>query len=780
MKKRIFLIVSSIIAVLVVASLVVLTVISKPKKKGDTTVPGSDGSNSNIEKPSDSFGEDDPDDKYNKYYSYIVGDKVDCEDFINNYDQIGENFPFITKNEDGTFTASQVGEASATIVLTNMQITLHIHVYEKGDGSKENPYNIVRIEDFVKYFNQKNKGVYYKQQANIDLSSYNNGNWVPLGTLDYPFMSNYDGNGYKISNLNIVINESNIEKYISKNGSATTLQVGFFGVACGDKDSKISINKLILRNAKIDTTKIDTKAFKSSNEVFKSINVSSGIALVAGYVENVQINGVKVNGTIDASLGASEAFGAYDSPVAGLVGVAIDSSITATNAKVKITSTGVGFVDGEKTLSSCVAGLVGRITKSKIERCQVSPTIEVVDDNLAYIAGAVGVVGGEKTGSEINDVVVIGATFNSLLKYGKEINVAGFVSVLKADNSITNCHVYNSVATTSGSGEYVDSVVAGFVTKNMGTITNSTVESISLSEDICKITNTTVEGVELSANIATGFAMFNKGTIVYDKDFDREHIANVKINGIYQASGFVYNNSGDIKSDKKADMYAEIYCARINKLNDEKILSNSVNSDCYMASGFCITASGKGSIKNINVLANMYDTINASGLIGFVNGEATIENCSVSSTIRTLPEVSGKNYSAKSYIASGLIGIINKTGKVNLKDTSIAITVNNPKTAVEGEKYSLGVYGTLVALNYGEKQSFKIAGKISVSSVKLLLDVATNIASVKVCKIGAVAGVASQNQFVSVNGGKVSMKTTGKVVIAGIETKLKDLKLMND
>ena len=762
MKKRIFLIVSSIIAVLVVASLVILTVISKPKKKGDTTVPGSDGSNSNIEKPSDDFGEDDPDDKYNKYYSYIVGDKVDCEDFINNYDQIGENFPFITKNEDGTFSASKAGEASATIVLSNMQITLHIHVYEKGDGSKENPYNIVRIEDFVKYFNQKNKGVYYKQQATIDLTNYNGGNWIPLGTLDYPFMSNYDGNGYKISNLNIVINESNIEDYISKNGSATTLQVGFFGVACGDKDSKISINKLILRDAKIDTTKIDTKAFKSSNKAFKSINVSSGIALVAGYVENVQINDVKVNGTIDASLGASEAFGAYDSPVAGLVGVAIDSSITATNAKVKITSTGVGFVDGEKTISSCVAGLVGRITKSKIERCQVSPTIEVVDDNLAYIAGAVGVIGGEKTGSEINGVVVKDAKFNSLLKYGKEINVAGFVSVLKADNSIINCHVYNSVATTSGGEKsVVDSVVAGFVTKNIGTITNST-----------------VEGVELSANIATGFAMFNKGKIVYNKEFDREYIANVKINGIYQAGGFVYNNSGDICGDNKVvDMYAEIHCARINKLNDEKILSNS---SCYMASGFCITTSGKGSIKNINVLANMYDTINASGLIGFVNGEATIENCSVSSTIRTLPEVSGKNYSAKSYIASGLIGIVNKTGKVNLKDTSIAITVNNPKTAVEGEKYSLGVYGTLVALNYGEKQSFKIAGKISVSSVKLLLDVATDIASVKVCKIGAVAGVASQNQFVSVNGGKVSMQTTGKVVIAGIETTLKNQKLMND
>ena len=765
MKKRIFLIVSSIIAVLVVASLVILTVISKPKKKGDTTVPGSDGSNSNIEKPSDDFGEDDPDDKYNKYYSYIVGDKVDCEDFINNYDQIGENFPFITKNEDGTFSASKAGEASATIVLTNMQITLHIHVYEKGDGSEENPYNIVRIEDFVKYFNQKNKGVYYKQQAHIDLANYNGGKWVPLGTLEYPFMSNYDGNGYKISNLNIVIDESNIKDYISKNGSATTLQVGFFGVACGDKDSKISINKLILRNAKIDTTAIDTKAFKSSNKAFKSINVSSGIALVAGYVENVQINDVKVNGTIDASLGASEAFGAYDSPVAGLVGVAIDSSITATNAKVKITSTGVGFVDGEKTLSSCVAGLVGRITKSKIERCQVSPTIEVVDDNLAYIAGAVGVIGGEKTGSEINGVVVKDAKFNSLLKYGKEINVAGFVSVLKADNSIINCHVYNSVATTSGGEKsVVDSVVAGFVTKNIGTITNST-----------------VEGVELSANIATGFAMFNKGKIVYNKDFDREYIANVKINGIYQASGFVYNNSGDICGDNKVvDMYAEIHCARINNLKDEKILPNSVNSDCYMASGFCITTSGSGAIKNINILANMYDTINASGLIGFVNGEATIENCSVSSTVRTLPEVSGKNYSAKSYIASGLIGIINKTGKVNLKDTSIAITVNNPKTAVEGEKYSLGVYGTLVALNYGEKQSFKIVGKISVSSVKLLLDVATDIASVKVCKIGAVAGVASQNQFVSVNGGKVSMQTTGKVVIAGIETTLKNQKLMND
>ena len=82
-----------------------------------------------------------------------------------------------------------------------------------GKGTAENPYEIRNVNDLKLLAEKVNGGVtykdkYFKQTANIDLE--NEPNWTPIGgtVIEHPstweisvFKGNYDGDGYKITNL---------------------------------------------------------------------------------------------------------------------------------------------------------------------------------------------------------------------------------------------------------------------------------------------------------------------------------------------------------------------------------------------------------------------------------------------------------------------------------------------------------------------------------------------------------------------------------------------------
>ena len=80
--------------------------------------------------------------------------------------------------------------------------------------------------------------------ANIDL---NNEQWTPIGSAykDHGFMGNFDGNGYKISNLNMTGLVPDSDGYV---------YAGLFGVTEGtDKDNQNFIKNLIIENVNIET-----------------------------------------------------------------------------------------------------------------------------------------------------------------------------------------------------------------------------------------------------------------------------------------------------------------------------------------------------------------------------------------------------------------------------------------------------------------------------------------------------------------------------------------------
>lgn len=98
----------------------------------------------------------------------------------------------------------------------------------------------------------------YKQVCNIDLSDRN---WVPIANLDVPFTGEYDGQGYKISNLRIV--NSSWQTIFSPNvpgqtpatfyGYGRESPVGLFGFVGGNPSHGITrISNLTLENFLID------------------------------------------------------------------------------------------------------------------------------------------------------------------------------------------------------------------------------------------------------------------------------------------------------------------------------------------------------------------------------------------------------------------------------------------------------------------------------------------------------------------------------------------------
>ena len=101
------------------------------------------------------------------------------------------------------------------------------HVLE-GDGTNDNPH-LIKTEEDLLYVNQlintggAKHGSYYSLNANLDMVNFDtdteasNGNWVPMGSELIPFKGTFYGNGYQISNIEILLPSENY--------------VGFFGYA---------------------------------------------------------------------------------------------------------------------------------------------------------------------------------------------------------------------------------------------------------------------------------------------------------------------------------------------------------------------------------------------------------------------------------------------------------------------------------------------------------------------------------------------------------------------
>lgn len=99
------------------------------------------------------------------------------------------------------------------------------------DGSAEHPYEIATKEDLIWVRSEteagRSQGKYYRQTADIDLSSETN--WMPIGTRQQPFRGHYDGGGHVVKNIKC--NRSDLAGLFGcmKGGSIERLQSGSLG-----------------------------------------------------------------------------------------------------------------------------------------------------------------------------------------------------------------------------------------------------------------------------------------------------------------------------------------------------------------------------------------------------------------------------------------------------------------------------------------------------------------------------------------------------------------------
>mgnify|MGYP001622854047 CR=1 FL=1 len=183
-------------------------------------------------------------------------------------------------------------EASVNNLATSGSITLYAVWLDTwanhattptGSGSSTSPYIIDSAEDLAWMINNHGSALkYFKQTKAINLSKYN---WYPIGTSDKPFKGVYDGQGYEITNLNIL-------EITNASGNKIQSDIGLFGYTSGGEITGIYIKNatiygkdnvgLIVSNA--TSTKINSNIIESS-----TINASGNYGAVAGKISGGEI-----------------------------------------------------------------------------------------------------------------------------------------------------------------------------------------------------------------------------------------------------------------------------------------------------------------------------------------------------------------------------------------------------------------------------------------------------------------------------------------------------------
>lgn len=172
-----------------------------------------------------------------------------------------------------------------------------------GNGSEEKPYiidnqihfyNLAWLQ-YLGYFNVPNSNniytqYYFKLTNNLDMSNHV---LPPIGTINHPFIGNFEGNNKEISNLSVsnVLSKGNVEKKPLVVTSLTGVNiVGLFGVI-----GEIGTSLTATYNSNI----IAVSNLYLSNVSISSQLSSTLIGMIAGYVngkvENVGVADSNIN-----------------------------------------------------------------------------------------------------------------------------------------------------------------------------------------------------------------------------------------------------------------------------------------------------------------------------------------------------------------------------------------------------------------------------------------------------------------------------------------------------
>lgn len=680
MKKRNFILISTIVCALVTLSLVTYTLVDLfvPKKGQPEDVPVDNVAvDTNVDLENQSVE-----------VNLLVGDEY------SDMTLTAENYTgtLLKHKENNVFVADKAGSESFEIQKGNTVFAYTINVYEQGDGSKENPYIIVNPSDLIDLVKHSTGYAYYQQKADLDLSEYDS--WVSLGTLTAPFIGSYDGGSYEIKNMQIVITPANVDKYIdsahtSGGVNGTMLTTGFFGFVGDVKGNEISeVKNINISQAHIDTTAIEDPEERSSIQLTHSyVGVLAGYAAFADVTGNVEEKS-QITSTIYSSLYCDNTASLYGA-VSGLIGGAFNTNISGFAVVAEIEGLNPGTVEAVesdyKYYGSTFAGLVGFNQNTNITDCDVELSVEAKNYQNTVIAGAVGYI---KTGSTpvnitIKNINVLNL-YVRLARYSNFNAYAGIVAgavncTYNEKTTIENVHVVNAFVSAVGTGQ-----VSGIINTNNGTVINSSVSGI------------------LRGSYVAGIAYENKGSIIYTSDFARESAVAGELRGQVKVGGVAIYNFGKISGSAEMTRIDANLSWSVVNTDFEKIQEN-----CMIA-GIAVVSAGENSIiENFYTATAIEDAVNAAGAVGYFGSWSTyqggtIKNLIVNTTIRTISgKVGAKAYTGKSNNIGGIVAVI-VAGEYDqallIENVSGIITVNDLDNVNSEYSYGLNVFGTVAAV----------------------------------------------------------------------------------
>ena len=242
------------------------------------------------------------------------------------------------------------------------------NIFEKGDGTRENPYVIVNIEQFMKFAGSFNEakdyaGEYIVLDQDIVLPD---GEFNPLGQTEngyVPFCGNFNGQGHKITNLRI--------------GSRDAYKADDYQMYYGlfsELGQDAVVSDLVIEDAQI--------------YVEGDASIMAGI--LAGSVRNATIDGCQTSGNVGVrTVNSSEALTGANSFAGGIAGYAMYSNIVNSGSSANVDA----FC---RTANAEAGGIVGLAAFGVVANCYTTGNISgetdrtVDDGGVTYLAGLVG------------------------------------------------------------------------------------------------------------------------------------------------------------------------------------------------------------------------------------------------------------------------------------------------------------------------------------------------------------------------------------------------------
>lgn len=204
-----------------------------------------------------------------------------------------------------------------------------------GNGSQNSPYGIATSRHlynlaWMQYLGLFDDKQYYFELANnVDMSGYY---LPPIGTIEHPFLGEFNGNNYTVSGLTVTNNYSDFTGYSQSPQEVTSSNfvipeiVGFFGVVglLPDSETTYTYNSAI--NNFTDTT-LNSISIKTDGSGSNNLLLAG---LAAGYSSGI-LQGIKVDGNSTLNVnGQKHADFTNNITDYGLVGYTTHESSTGT------------------------------------------------------------------------------------------------------------------------------------------------------------------------------------------------------------------------------------------------------------------------------------------------------------------------------------------------------------------------------------------------------------------------------------------------------------------